>query len=348
MRKLAAAALMGVLVAVLPATAALAAKPKPDIAVTSAADKANYAEGETFTITVTVKNKSSVAAKHVHYTGGDSGGVDGVAYGVLSTGFDLAAGVTKTVQITGKTNHVAWKSGYGFVAFSLAADNGEANDADNITSVRLPVTGAFGDLGGYVFQGESDAAEWTPRTPGVPGVKVVATSDDGKTRYAEASTDAKGLFRFAHLPTGDVLLTFTAPAGWKILAGENGEGDNTLAQVRAGDSDEPRIFVAAKKVAVSSPSATPTSTPTSTATPTATPTSTATATATPTSTSMPTSTATPTSTTAPSPSASSSNGPGLPITGDNPMLFVGAAAVAIAVGTVLVLVARRRRVRLQA
>ncbi|MFG2046567.1 SdrD B-like domain-containing protein [Micromonospora sp. NPDC048935] len=342
MRKLAATALVGVLVAVLPATAALAADPKPDIAVTSAADKANYAEGETFTITVTVKNKSSVDAKRVHYTGGDSEGVDGVAYGELSTGFDLAAGATKTVQITGKTNHVAWQSGYGFVAFSLAADNGEANDADNVTSVRLLVAGVFDDLGGYVFQGESSGAEWTPRTPGVPGVKVVATSADGKTKYAEASTDAKGLFRFARLPAGDVLLIFTAPAGWKILAGENGEDDRTLAQVRRDDSDEPRVFVAAKKVAVNSPSATPTSTTTPTSTPTTTPTSTTTPTTTP------TSTTTPDSTPMPSPSASSSAGPGLPVTGDNTMLFVGAAAVAVAVGIALVLVARRRRIRLQA
>lgn len=139
MRKLAAAALVGMVVAVLPATGALAADPKPDIAVSSAADKANYAEGETFTITVTVKNKSSVDAKRVHYTGGDSEGVEDVAYGVLSTGFDLAAGATKTVQLTGKTNRMAWQAGYGFVAFSLAADNGEANDADNVTSVRLLV-----------------------------------------------------------------------------------------------------------------------------------------------------------------------------------------------------------------
>ncbi|GAA2629310.1 hypothetical protein GCM10010399_71390 [Dactylosporangium fulvum] len=257
MRALAAAALAGVVVAVLPATAALAADPKPDIAVTSAADKANYAEGETFTITVTVKNKSSVDAKHVHYTGGDSEGVDGVVYGVLSTGFDLAAGATKTVQLTGKTNHQAWRYGRGYVAFELTADNGEANDADNVTSVRLLVAGAFDDLGGYVFQGESYDATWTPQTPGVPGVKVVATSADGKTKYAEAVTDAKGLFRLAHLPAGDALLTFTAPTGWKILAGENGEDDHTLAQVSADDSDEPRIYVPAKKVAVSSPSVSP-------------------------------------------------------------------------------------------
>src|SRR5690349_17910366 len=105
MRKLAAAALAGVLVAVLPATAAMAA-PKPDIAVTSAADKASYAEGETFAITVTVKNKSSVDAKRVHYTGGDSEGVNGVVYGELSTGFDLAAGATKTVRLTGKINNI--------------------------------------------------------------------------------------------------------------------------------------------------------------------------------------------------------------------------------------------------
>ncbi|MEH1028953.1 SdrD B-like domain-containing protein [Micromonospora profundi] len=318
MRKLAAAALVGMVVAVLPATGALAADPKPDIAVSSAADKANYAEGETFTITVTVKNKSSVDAKRVHYTGGDSEGVEDVAYGVLSTGFDLAAGATKTVQLTGKTNRMAWQAGYGFVAFSLAADNGEANDADNVTSVRLLVGGAFDDLGGYVFQGESSGAEWTPRTPGVPGVKVVATGADGKTKYAEAITDAKGLFRFARLPVGDVLLTFTAPAGWKILAGENGEENHTLAQVRVDDSDEPQIFVPAKKVAVSSPSTSPSASPSASASASA------------------------------LPSASASAGPGLPVTGDNTMLLVGAATAAVAVGLALVLVARRRRLHLRA
>ncbi|MFG1763650.1 SdrD B-like domain-containing protein [Micromonospora parva] len=326
MRKLA-AALVGVLVAALPATAALAAAAKPDIAVTSAADKASYAEGETFTITVTVKNKSSVDAKHVHYTGGDSEGVDDVAYGELSSGFDLAAGATKTVKLTGKTNRVAWQVGRGYVAFELRADNGEANAADNITSVRLLVPGAFDDLGGYVFQGESYDAEWTPQTAGVPGVKVVATTADGKTRYAEAVTDAKGLFRLAHLPAGDVLLTFAAPAGWKVMAGENGEYDHTLAQVTADDSDEPRVFVPAKKVPVSSPSASP-------------------------SPSSPSPSPSPSSSSSSPPLSPSSSptsaGPGLPVTGDKTMLLVGAAAVALAVGIALMLVARRRRVRLQA
>jgi LPXTG-motif cell wall-anchored protein len=261
MRALAAAALAGVVVAVLPATAALAADPKPDIAVTSAADKASYAEGETFIITVTVKNKGSVDAKHVHYSGGDSEGVDGVVYGELSTGFDLAAGATKIVQLTGKTNHLAWRYGRGYVAFELAADNGEANDADNVSGVRLLVPGAFDDLGGYVFQGQSHDAAWTPQTPGVPGVKVVATSIDGKTKFAEAVTDAKGLFRLVHLPAGEVLLTFDAPAGWKILAGENGADNHTPAQVSDDDSDEPRIYVPAKKVAVSSPSASASASP---------------------------------------------------------------------------------------
>ena len=254
MRALAAAALVGVVVAVLPVTAALAADPKPDIAVTAAADKATYAEGETFTITVTVKNKSSVDATRVHYTGGDSEGVEGVVYGEISAGFDLAAGATKTVKITGKTDHRAWRYGHGYVAFELAADNGEANDADNIASVRLVVPGAFGDLAGYVFEGASSSATWTPATPGVPGVKVVATSADGKTRHGEAVTDAKGLFRFARLPAGDVLLTFTAPAGWQVMAGENGASNQTPAQIVAEEGEDATVFVPAKRVAVTSPS----------------------------------------------------------------------------------------------
>ncbi|MEU7586885.1 LPXTG cell wall anchor domain-containing protein [Micromonospora sp. NPDC049230] len=340
MRKLAAAALMGMLVAVLPATAALAADNEPDIAVTSTADKANYAEGDSFTITVTVRNKSSVDAKHVHYTGGDSEGVDGVAYGELSTGFDLAAGATKTVQLTGKINRVAGQTGRAYVAFELTADNGEANNADNITRVRLPVAGVFDDLSGYVFQGGSSGAEWTPRTPGVPGVKVVATSADGKTKYAEASTDAKGLFRLAHLPAGDVLLTFTAPAGWKILAGENGEDDHTLTSVSADDGDDPRVFVPAKKVAVSSPSVSPSAS--------LSPSASASASASPSASPSPSPSLSASSPPSLSASPSASAGPGLPVTGNNTMLFVGAAAIAVAVGIALVLVARRRRVHLQA
>lgn len=301
MRALAAAALAGVFVAVLPAASALAADTEPDIAVTAAADRATYTEGETFTITVTVKNKSSVDAENVHYNGGDSENVGRVDYGELSTGFDLAGGATKTVEITGKTNHDTWRYGHGYVAFELVAKNGEANPADNLTSVRLVVPGAFDDFGGYVFEAESFDATWTPQTPGVPGVKVVATSTDGKTKLGEAVTDAKGLFRIAHLPVGDAVLTFTTPAGWKVLVDENGKDDHTTVQVSADEDDEPRVFVPAKRVAVSSPT------------------------------------------------ASSSAGPGLPVTGDsNTLLLAGAGVVAVAVGVALAFVARRRRVHLQA
>jgi LPXTG-motif cell wall-anchored protein len=299
MRAFAAAALTGVVVAVLPVTAALAADPKPDIAVTVAADKATYAEGEAFTITVTVKNKGSVDAEHVHYVGGDSEGVEGVVYGDLSTGFDLAAGATRTVQLTGKTTRRAWRYGSGFVAFELAADNGEADDADNTAVARLLVPGGFGDVGGYVFQGETYDATRTPQTPGVAGVKVVATSADRKTKYAEGVTDANGRYRLTHLPAGEVLLTFTAPAGWKILAGEREQDHNpALVIAEEGEAD---ISVPARKVAVSA-----------------------------------------------SPSAPPGGGSGLPVTGDNTKLLVGAGVVAVAVGVVLALVARRRRIHLQA
>lgn len=306
MRAFAAAALVGAVVAVLPATAALAADPKPDIAVTGAADKATYAEGETFSITVTVKNKGTVEAKHVQITGGDSEGVEDVVNGELSTGFDLAAGATKTFKITGKTNHSAWKYGHGFIAFELSADNGEAKNDDNTVSVALMVPGGFGDLIGYVFQGESSDAPWTPQTPGVQGVKVAATSADGKTKYGETVTDAKGRFGFTHLPAGEVLLKFTTPAGWQIMTGEGGNDDQTLAQIVAEQEDPANVSVPAKKVAVTTPSASA------------------------------------------SASASAPAGPGLPVTGDNTMLFVGAGVGAVVIGAVLVLVARRRRVHLQA
>lgn len=344
-----AATLAGMAMAVLPATTALAAGPEPDIAVTSVADKAGYAEGDTFVITVTVKNESSVAAKHVHYTGGDSEGVDGVAYGVLSTGFDLAAGATRTVQISGRTNHRAWRYGSGYVALTLAADNGEADDADNSTIVRLRVPGAFANLSGYVFQNESFDAVWTPRASGVPGVKVVATTTDGKVQHGEAVTDAKGMFRLRQLPAGDLLLTFSAPAGWKILAGENGEQDNTLAQAVAGESDEPSVHVPAKKIAVTSPSASPSVSATGApGVPIASPSVSATG-----SPGLPNASPSTSATGAPglpitSPSASATAAPGLPITGDNTMLLIGAGAVAVAAGGTLVLVARRRRVHLHA
>ncbi|MFI6132688.1 LPXTG cell wall anchor domain-containing protein [Micromonospora sp. NPDC051141] len=112
-------------------------------------------------------------------------------------------------------------------------------------------------------------------------------------------------------------MTFTGPAGWKVLTSDSGAGDHTTAQVSADDSDEPRVFVPAKKVAVSSPSVSPSASPSP-------------------------------SSAGPGLPATGDNSadPGLPVTGADTMLLVGAAAVAVAVGVGLVLVARRRRVRL--
>src|SRR5262249_3095685 len=92
------AALIGVATAVLPANAALAAG-TPDIAITGSFDKATYTIGETFTLTVKVTNKGTVDATNVHITGGDSEGVENTNFGAIQTGFDLAAGATRTVDV---------------------------------------------------------------------------------------------------------------------------------------------------------------------------------------------------------------------------------------------------------
>ncbi|WP_433213371.1 SdrD B-like domain-containing protein [Dactylosporangium sp. CS-047395] len=249
-----AAAFAGAVLSLIPATAALAAAPKPDISVTGQADKATYAVGDTFKITVTVKNTSSVDAKHVHYTGGEDGGVSGVTYTEFKTGFDLAAGATKTVLLSGKIEHMAFVRGHGFVAFDLGADNGEANLADNQINVALVVPGAFGTVTGFVSEGADSNAPYDP-AKGIAKVVVTVKSEDGKTKYGEATTDDKGAYKITQVPAGIIQITFTPPAGWKILAGEDGQSDTTPGEVQ-GDQ-ESRVSVVAKRVAVPSSSASP-------------------------------------------------------------------------------------------
>jgi LPXTG-motif cell wall-anchored protein len=304
-----AAAFAGVAIAVLPATAALAADPKPDIAVSVTADKPTYAENAPFTATATVTNKGSVAAVHVHFTGGNVESLDNLEWGALATGFDLAAGATKIFTITGKTTHTAWRYGHGGVVFTLEADNGEANDADNTAGVSILVPGAFGTVIGQVCPGENLQTECGEGFPGVPGIKVVVADDSGKTVYGETVTDAKGKFSVAHVPAGDARVTFTPPPGWQVMAGENGTNDFTFAQVIEGP-EPATLSIIAKQVPVPSTSAA-------------------------------------TSGPAAAPSSSPGAHPSLPITGSNTPMFVAGGLGAVVVGVTLVLVARRRRIHLQ-
>ncbi|WP_433055162.1 LPXTG cell wall anchor domain-containing protein [Dactylosporangium sp. CS-033363] len=249
-----AAAFAGAVISLIPATAALAADPKPDISVDQQVDKASYAEGDIVVITVSVTNKGKADAKHVHYTGGDGEGITGIDYGVVSTGFDLAVGEIKKFQLTGKVTHDAWVAGRGFVGFDLFADNGDANGEDNTVRARFNVPGAFGTVNGFVYEGATPDTEYDP-AKGIAGVKATVTSVDGRTTYGSSTTDAKGAFKVAHVPAGEALVKFEAPAGWKIMAGEGGQSDTTHVELRGDENTN--MSVRAVRVAVPSASASP-------------------------------------------------------------------------------------------
>lgn len=243
------AAFVGALIAALPSTAALAAD-TPDLVVTGSFNKASYVAGETFTLTVKVTNKGTVAANHVHVEGGDNEGIDIPDLGEIHTGFDLAAGATKTVAVTGTITATGKKAGRAHFGIQLEADNGEANDEDNILIVRTRVTGAFGNVSGLIFPGDDISSVPQVGGPGVPGVKVVILDETTDATYGEATTDANGKFRVEHLPAGVFRVRYTPPAGWKILLPEGQETDN----VQVFGDETSQLQVVAKQVASPSPS----------------------------------------------------------------------------------------------
>jgi uncharacterized repeat protein (TIGR01451 family) len=251
------AALIGVATAVLPATAALAAG-EPDIAITGSFDKASYTVGQAFTLTVKVTNKSTVDATHVHVTGGDSEGVENTNFGVIQTGFDLAAGASRTVEVTGTIADTAQKSGRAFIGVQLDADNGEANEDDNILIARTKVPGAFGTIAGLVFPGDDASSTPTEGEPGLPGVKVVILDETSDQTYGEATTRADGRFVIDHVPAGIFRMRFTPPSGWKILISDDRETEPV--QVLGGETSEVQI-VAKRVTSTASPSASASSSP---------------------------------------------------------------------------------------
>jgi len=237
----AAALLLGIAAAGLPAGPASAAA-LPDVALSGAFDKTSYAVGEHFTVAVTATNHSSVPATGVHYTGGDSDGVDGTDYGVLSTGFNLAPGETKVINITGVTTEQGQKYGRAYIAFDAEPIEGDADLSDNTVLARTTIPGAFGDIHGLIFPG--DTLESTP-VPGQPGLASQSGAVLGQT-----TTGTDGRFSFAHVAPADVWLRLTPPPGWEILYPE-GE-DAVPVQVIGDETADLQIVAKAQALGITS------------------------------------------------------------------------------------------------
>ncbi|WP_426511062.1 LPXTG cell wall anchor domain-containing protein [Dactylosporangium sp. McL0621] len=244
------AALAGAALAVLPATAALAADPQPDLAVTIAADQPSYAENAPFSLTVVVTNHGAAKSVHSHIAGGYVKSLEDVDYGALETGFDLDAAGSKTFTITGKTTHQAWRYGGAPLSFTLESDNGDANPADNSAGLVIKVPGAFGDVDVQVCVGNAPTGDCGDGSPGAPGITVIAVEDGTDKTYGQAVTDAKGIAHLTHLPAGSVGLRFSTPPGWQMVLPEGGAGD---AQVVEGQRGLNSVF--AKRVPVPSSAA---------------------------------------------------------------------------------------------
>ncbi|GAB3867070.1 LPXTG cell wall anchor domain-containing protein [Dactylosporangium cerinum] len=247
-------ALAGLFVGGLAAAAPVAAaEPLPDIAVTGSFDKATYKVDEAFVLTVKVSNKSSFAAKKIHFLGGDSGGADIKDFGVLQTGFDLAGGETKTFALDGVTTAEGKKLGKAFVAFELGIDAGDAHPDDNYLTVRAAVTGGIGNIKGHIYPGDSISSPAESDQIGVPGVKVEILDPATRAVLGQATTDATGHFALNGLRAGEVELRFVMPAGWQILSGE---GQDPVRALILGD-DTADLDIVAKKVPVPSASVSP-------------------------------------------------------------------------------------------
>ena len=203
----AAATLLGIVAAAgLPAGPALAAA-LPDVALNGAFTKASYDVGEHFTLAVTATNHGTVPATGVQITGGDSDGVDAVDYGLLATGFNLAPGETKVVNITGVTTALGQKYGRAAILFDAAATEGDAKPEDNHFGAHAAIPGAFGGLKGLIYPGDTVSSTPVPGQPGVAGVRVTAWSEDPPV-FLDTTTDASGRFNFGTLPAGIVTLSF--------------------------------------------------------------------------------------------------------------------------------------------
>ncbi|WP_460438035.1 hypothetical protein [Amycolatopsis stemonae] len=174
----------------------------------------SYKVGDLAHVTVTLTNSGSIPLRGVvaecNRVGSDyvlQGSGPGWGDLVWSRGVDLAAGETRTFDVTDTVPKAAFNR--GFVAASCDFGYYEV-DIDNHAQAddRAAVPGAKGSVSGDVTHGKNE---------GLAGVKVVLVSDLHCPVTGEATTDAKGHFEFHDVAPGPAYrLYLLPPKGWKV------------------------------------------------------------------------------------------------------------------------------------
>ncbi|SES46595.1 SdrD B-like domain-containing protein [Actinokineospora terrae] len=188
-----------------PATSAIGALPS-NVAVTVSFDKASYTPSETVGITITLTNKSLIAANGVRVDhSGKVAVINGWAGFQTAWGQNIPAGATRTLRLTGRIRDV--ENGKVDLKVTAIAPEGDTDTTDNTAeaTAAVPVT-PTAKFGGTAFEdrnlnGRPDAGEQAP------GVKITAKRAGGST--VERTAGADGRFDFGDLPSGSYSVTYT-------------------------------------------------------------------------------------------------------------------------------------------
>lgn len=281
------------------------------LATTVTANRETAKVGDTFTITVTVKNTGTVAAKDIRLVREGSDLIEWTSPAIIDgPHFDLAPGESKTFHRDGKVEPDAHANGYVQFWYYFAGPNIKSG----VRWVYLRVPGQLGDM---AVKAQDKQGQ------GVPGT-VVAIVDEFNGINVEVgriTTDSSGIGRLKGVQVGPCTVKFIAPAGWRVVKPTTGairtsikpQGSTTTAVLEL--TGEP-------PAGPDKPPAGPTQPPAVPIVPSAT-------------TSVAPST---------SPAAGGAGG-ALPVTGSGTTTVLGVGVGVVLLGLGLFVVARRRRVR---
>lgn len=209
--------------------------PLDDVDVAASLDKAAYNSGDLVTVTLKVTNNGAETigplTEHTccELSIRDRGKLDELAVGI-----DLAPGEVFETTFTGYMDEIDGDEFHYDVAIVGPRNADSVSDVKTV-HLSAAVTHTTGTYTGIVYadkndNGKLDAGERLPR------VKV-NLSGGVPNDVHKRTTDAKGMFTIADIPTGPYQVWFTAPDGWYVTTpgGEFivTEGDNPTATFKA-------------------------------------------------------------------------------------------------------------------
>lgn len=190
-----------------------------------------YAPDDTVHLKITVTNDSEAALTvyalcagygHPFEIGNSGDGWGPFKYG--GTGLPLAAGETKTVEVTDSVPEPSYNHGLVLAACAFGPKP-EPGNGSPYAQATAKVPGAVGNAAGRLFK----ITEGTS----LPGLKIVLLDLDTEAPVARTVSDDNGNFRFEGLPAGHYQPVVVGP--WKVVSHRSGP---LFAVVK--DSDYPQ------------------------------------------------------------------------------------------------------------